>query len=719
MDLYRDPAQTPEFEKLIRQLAESRHPVPLQNAREASPAGVKPSSVKCEGDLYIGLFFDGTGNNKDADYGPEDNPKPFLERKHSNIVRLFHAFPDELDKIRENKDKSDTNQFYRFYIPGVGTPFKEVGDTGEGITGAFLQGLGGAAGKGGEARLLWAMIQVLNAVNSFYKGPETQLISDAEALSIINMVDHEGREKTRKVLPLDAARVVVDGVQLYKLFSTDNNLRKSTFKALIARLRAAIPKGRKPELRRICIYSFGFSRGAAEARAFINWLLDLCRDEVYGLGLISPFDLYFPFLGILDTVASVGMASMWSLHEGHSSWGDQTQEIPPEVGRCVHMVAAHEIRACFPLDSVRVNGKYPGNVEEIVYPGAHSDIGGGYALGALGKADVGDCNTPDREGSGENGADLQIARTVGFDMYLRALEYVPFYTMAQLEEQGRPEIAEDLRPGLPALLALKRYVETANVPAGPVEEQLKQHTGLYLHWRWKQGEDYLQGVECSRLMGKITHNDTIKHIEETEKKIEKLRKEIDEKKKKLDDFGWGSPTDQARQKKMIVLRKEIATLEEQKRYFQWKLEANREEYHPLYNNVMDGVNALIRTQKELIRVIVAYSDEIDARLPGIYGYYGPLENPLSTPGHKVKIILSSFGPTSPFYPLPKEEWGQIKLDKYLMEAYRDNYYEMTKVREPTDRDWKWAEQWGLYKADALRNAEALKKRNATQEEQGA
>ncbi|MGX7870801.1 T6SS phospholipase effector Tle1-like catalytic domain-containing protein, partial [Klebsiella pneumoniae] len=54
---------------------------------------------------------------------------------------------------------------------------------------------------------------------------------------------------------------------------------------------------------------------------------------------------------------------------------------------CVHLVSGHEQRLCFPLDSVRrANGKYPPCATEVVYPGMHSDIGGGYPPGDQGKA---------------------------------------------------------------------------------------------------------------------------------------------------------------------------------------------------------------------------------------------------------------------------------------------------------------------------------------------
>ncbi|MFY0583563.1 hypothetical protein ACN28S_63020 [Cystobacter fuscus] len=45
------------------------------------------------------------------------------------------------------------------------------------------------------------------------------------------------------------------------------------------------------------------------------------------------------------------------------------------------MIAAHEIRNSFPVDSVLQGNSYPKNCREMVYPGAHSDVGGGYRRG--------------------------------------------------------------------------------------------------------------------------------------------------------------------------------------------------------------------------------------------------------------------------------------------------------------------------------------------------
>ncbi|WP_031281919.1 phospholipase effector Tle1 domain-containing protein, partial [Photorhabdus temperata] len=57
------------------------------------------------------------------------------------------------------------------------------------------------------------------------------------------------------------------------------------------------------------------------------------------------------------------------------------------VKRCVHLVSTHEQRLSFPLDSIRrSDGSYPTGSTEVIYPGVHSDLGGGYPPGEQGKA---------------------------------------------------------------------------------------------------------------------------------------------------------------------------------------------------------------------------------------------------------------------------------------------------------------------------------------------
>jgi hypothetical protein len=80
--------------------------------------------------LRLSFFFDGTGNNLDADLHTGE---------HSNVARLFRAhLPDQPSQRRS------------IYVPGIGTHFKDVGDLGYSTRGS-------ATGAGGDARLSWAM----------------------------------------------------------------------------------------------------------------------------------------------------------------------------------------------------------------------------------------------------------------------------------------------------------------------------------------------------------------------------------------------------------------------------------------------------------------------------------------------------------------------------------------------------------------------------------
>ena len=70
--------------------------------------------------------------------------------------------------------------------------------------------------------------------------------------------------------------------------------------------------------------------------------------------------------------------------DGHNDWGGRLK-IHESVEEVRHFIAAHEIRNSFPLDSVSVlsGGEInkPAHFYETIYPGAHSDVGGGYAPG--------------------------------------------------------------------------------------------------------------------------------------------------------------------------------------------------------------------------------------------------------------------------------------------------------------------------------------------------
>jgi hypothetical protein len=223
---------------------------------------------------------------------------------------------------------------------------------------------------------------------------------------------------------------------------------------------------------------FGFSRGATEARAFVRKLIETkCERTDNGLIWSAPngerVPLRINFMGLFDTVASVGGPSL------HLDWASELA-IPPEVERCVHYVSAHEVRAAFPLDSVRVDRIYPSNCEEVVYPGVHSDVGGGYA--------------PD-----EQGRSNLLARIPLRHMLADAVRAgVPLRLPNQMldDEQADYALAEDD----PIVHQYSGYMTA--LPAsegGDVEALIQAHRRLQFRWRSaleRQPNDY-------RVLGKL------------------------------------------------------------------------------------------------------------------------------------------------------------------------------------------------------------------------
>jgi len=392
----------------------------MQRLKALSCTLPKDGKPRCSGQVHVGLFFDGTGNNKQLDY----DSLPPDKRKHSNVVRLFQSHRD-----------TPTAGYFRHYISGVGTPFPEIGDTNH-PDGKWPGG--SAFAEKGEHRIVWGLLQLINSVHRYvYQAP---LIQPAQDKIIVNNLA---------------------GI------TNPAAMRRVAMKTWQDKLKAALA-GAKPEVEQINVSVFGFSRGAAEARAFCNWLFDVCEPEGGGWRF-AGIPLRVAFLGVFDTVASVGMANLFDdgVLAGHQSWADDNLEIHPAVERCVHFVAGHEVRACFPLDSVRVKTRYPGNAKEVMYPGAHSDVGGGYAPGDLG---VSPCHSD------------MFSIIPGASMYQEArLSGVP---LLPLDALG-PDDKQALQPSDAAIQQFNGYLQDARAGAAPVEQLLSHHMALYFSYRFK------------------------------------------------------------------------------------------------------------------------------------------------------------------------------------------------------------------------------------------
>lgn len=378
----------------------------------APPKAPAPSGAK---DLWLTFFFDGTGNNLDADQGTDE---------HSNVARLYRA----------HQENDEGKGVFRFYIPGIGTRFAEIGDPGGEMS-------GNGFGARGEDRLQWAM------------------------------------------------------------------------DSLEQRIKASGGKGGT-----INVALFGFSRGATLARAFAVRIAKLSEKKSgiwHFMPARQPIRLYF--LGLFDTVASVGLAisannkgaigqvssaaamglrysestgtlsnSPWAiatgftpgadpakgLFDGHGSWADELR-IPEMVEECFHLAAGHETRNSFPLDSVLQGNFYPKNCWEMVLPGVHSDVGGGYRPGEGARSL--------KPGSMLSLIALRLMRDTALHARVPLLQTIP--DKKRLKDFGMDEGSAGEYKKL--LERFNHYMNAVKGGAGePLGRQVLAHMRLYYQWRF-------------------------------------------------------------------------------------------------------------------------------------------------------------------------------------------------------------------------------------------
>ena len=355
----------------------------------------------------------------DGTRNSKDVDKP--DGTHSNVARLF-----------DQGFNNDEQCIYRLYVQGVGTSFPEIGEPVPHPDGA-------KAGAMGDRRIRYAMLFVANRVADAAYG---RYLVDENPQSIAHAV------KNDNLIPRWRDQITT----------------------------MLVPRVGGPKIDEITLDLFGFSRGATAARSFLNQLLKHFGNND---STFCGIPLRVRFMGLFDTVASVGLADAYPLPvDGHQYWGDQSLlTIPPCVEQCVHMVAAHENRASFPVDLIRAGDTYSPNCLEIVYPGMHADVGGGYGLRDQGKG------TQQADGSLRHNTADKLSQIPLNDMYRRACKAgVP---MLRLEEIKREELVSDFAISPELQDSFDTYMSqlTALQPGAPVTHHFLAHRKLYLGWR--------------------------------------------------------------------------------------------------------------------------------------------------------------------------------------------------------------------------------------------
>jgi len=123
---------------------------------------------------------------------------------------------------------------------------------------------------------------------------------------------------------------------------------------------------------------FGFSRGAAAARHFVNEVLKT-SGGIAAMGLAQCFawqsaKVKLKFIGLFDTVTAIADPRRGDFTPTNIANPGVNLYLPAGCAdKVVHLVARDEHRRNFALTSVAPQH------QEIALPGAHADLGGGYA----------------------------------------------------------------------------------------------------------------------------------------------------------------------------------------------------------------------------------------------------------------------------------------------------------------------------------------------------
>ena len=255
------------------------------------------------------------------------------------------------------------------------------------------------------------------------------------------------------------------------------SLGMSELKTQVRKLTLILERDKR-KVTMLTISVFGFSRGAAKARAFCNAFYKLCEADGKNYKF-AGVPVRINFLGLFDTVASSGVVGADLITPtGHQGWANSSLRIPPAVEKCVHYVASHEVRACFPSDTVRYRGQYPSNCTETVYPGSHSDVGGGYPPGSQGRSRLPNDN---------NQYDF-LALIPCIHMYKEAFQAgVPLIPISQMLTKEK----RNFTPSAETIAAYNAYI-AADKASGSTEEILLQRMNHYRFYRYRKLDSFVE-----------------------------------------------------------------------------------------------------------------------------------------------------------------------------------------------------------------------------------
>ncbi|MCK6144350.1 T6SS phospholipase effector Tle1-like catalytic domain-containing protein [Prevotella intermedia] len=272
-------------------------------------------------DITIGVFFDGTGNNK---YNIEYNKGA----KYADKKGVYNEKTQKKEIDYDSYNQGFTNVAY-----------------------------------------LWAMYKRsprYNIAKVYVEGSGTAPPKENKQAKSSDKWISSGKEDDNQGLALGKGD-----------YGVEQKLRKA-YELIIEEIRTILANYQNPYVSSVTFDIFGFSRGATASRIFAwkalsshsSFYTDL--KNVLNIGDISK-KVSIRFMGLFDTVSSIGLDQII-----HDKSKHPNLMIPYKVKTVVHLVAANEYRRFFPLTTVSSAYGLDKSCMEYVLPGAHSDIGGGY-----------------------------------------------------------------------------------------------------------------------------------------------------------------------------------------------------------------------------------------------------------------------------------------------------------------------------------------------------
>lgn len=309
-------------------IAESTHKTSIHNEWKTVIAKKKPVRGIT---LTIGMFFDGTGNNRE-----------------NTASRLM--------------------QFNECSAPRQGVNQKDAQSCED-----FLKAINKDSISNGSYRGYYSNIHWLNTLYL----PDQALTEDQMSAQIKTYISGIGTAAGES----DSAMGMGLGTSILDVFEGVVTKTDEAIKGITEELLAFMKRNVQQDfcIAKIQFDVFGFSRGAAAARHFANRVMeqDLAIASAIAKGLRGDYYDGKPsgevrFLGIFDTVAAIGGITNFFDINGRSNPRVKLELRPSVAKKVFQITAMNEYRYNFSLNSI--NGMWP----ELALPGSHSDIGGGY-----------------------------------------------------------------------------------------------------------------------------------------------------------------------------------------------------------------------------------------------------------------------------------------------------------------------------------------------------